>query len=148
MALANCYARFFSRRKTDVETVVMLLDIETNSSNLVICRHENLLFASSIPIGASQLSDDNMVTRLVLELTASRRRFASIHRHAQIERLIFLSGRAADVEIYTTIAKQLEMQAQMGDCVAAVEMTDPERCGIDRRNGSVSWATAFGLSLS
>lgn len=148
MALANCYAKFFCRRRTDTETVVMLLNIETNSSNLVICRHENPLFASCIPIGSQQLADENMVTRLVLELTASRRRFASTRRHTQIERLIFLSGPAADVETYTTIAKQLEIQAQIGDCVAALEMADPDCCGIDRRNGNVSWATAFGLSLS
>jgi hypothetical protein len=42
----------------------------------------------------------------------------------------------------------LEVQAQMGDCMAAVEVSDPDRFGLDRRNGSVSWALAFGLSLS
>jgi Tfp pilus assembly PilM family ATPase len=126
----------------------MLLNIETNNSNLVICRQGNPLFASSIPIGANQLADENMITRLVLELTACRRRFTSAHRHTQIERLIFLSGQTSDVQAYTTIAKQLEIQAQMGDCLAAVEVGDPDTCGIDRRHGNVSWATAFGLSLS
>lgn len=148
VALANCYARFFSRREADSEAVVMLLDIETNNSNLVICRQVDPLFASSIPIGANQLADENLVTRLVLELTACRRRFSSAHRHTQIERLIFLSGRASDVQVYTTIAKQMGIQAQMGDCLAAIEVDNPDRCGIDRRNGNASWATAFGLSLS
>lgn len=148
MALTNCYAKFFSRRTADLEAIVMLLDIQTNCTNLVVCRHSNLLFASSIPIGAKLLNDERMVTRLVLELTACRRHLASIHRNARIERLIFLSGRAVDAEIYTTIAKQLGIQAQMGDCLAAVEMADPCRWEIDRRDGNVNWATAFGLSLS
>jgi Tfp pilus assembly PilM family ATPase len=148
MALAACYSKFFGRRKSDLDAVVMLLDVETNCTNLVICRHKNPLFACSIPTGARHLADEKMVTRLVLELTASRRHFSSIQHDAQIERLIFLSGRAVDAEIYTTIAKQLEIKAQMGDCLAAAEIANPYRSGIDRRDSHVNWATAFGLSLS
>jgi len=160
-ALANSYTRFFGRRKTDIEAIVMLLEIEPNRTNVVICRHKNLLFARSIPIGAKQLENapecdegrsvpqaDEMMTRLVLELTACRRHFDSMHRKAQMERLIFFSGRAADKEICTAIAKQLEMPAQMGDCLAAVEIASPYDSGIDRRGCRVNWATAFGLSLS
>jgi len=150
VALATCYTGLFGRRTADVAAIVMLLDIEPNYTNLVICRHRNPLFACSIPIGLRQLSDESAVTRLVLELTASRRQFASMHRIAQIERLIFLSGQAVDANIYTTIAKQMEIQAQMGDCLAAVEIENPYRSGIDRRDGNanVNWAIAFGLSLS
>jgi len=150
VALANCYTRFFGRRKADLKAIVMLLDIEPNYTNLVICRHKNPLFACSIPIGLRRLDDERIVTRLVLELTACRRRFASMGRSAQIERLIFLSGPAVDANTYTTIAKQMEIQAQMGDCLEAVEIENPFRSGIDRRNGNanVNWAIAFGLSLS
>jgi Tfp pilus assembly PilM family ATPase len=150
LALACSYTNFFGRRKTDIEAIVMLVDVETNCTNVVICRHKNLLLAHSIPIGANQLQDnDEITTRLVLELTGCRRRFASLYGIAQIERLIFLSGKTVERDIYTTIAKQLEMSAQMGDCLAAVEF--PENagdCGIDRRQCKVSWATAFGLGLS
>jgi hypothetical protein len=82
----------------------------------------------------------------------------------QIERLIFLSSQTTvDKEIYITIAKQLDIPAQVGDCLAAVEILDPVCLGgnrrhdgdkepagapIDRRNCEVNWATAFGLSLS
>ena len=151
-ALANSYAEFFGRRKTDIEAIVMLLDIEVNCTNVVICRAKTPLFARSIPIGASQLgasqAADETMTRLILELTGCRRQFSSMHRKAQAERLIFLSGRAVDKGICTTIAKQLEMPAQMGDCLAAVEMVSPYDSGIDRRGCQINWATAFGLGLS
>jgi len=148
VALASCYARFFGRRKSDLDAIVMLLDIEPDCSNVVISRHKNPLYACSIPMGTKQLKDEKMVGRLVMELTAARRQFLSLYKNMQIERLIFLSGLAVDPDVYRTVAKQLEIQAQMGDCMAAIELTDPDRFGLDRRNGKVSWALAFGLSLS
>jgi Tfp pilus assembly PilM family ATPase len=147
VALAGCYARFFGRRKTDLDAIVMLLDIQSDGTNMVICRHKNPLFAAFMPIGARQLKDEQLVGRLVMELTACRRDFLSLYKNVQIERLIFLSGLAVEADIYRTIARQLEVQAQMGDCMAAVEVSDPDRFGLDRRNGTVSWALAFGLSL-
>lgn len=148
VALTNSYIKFFGRRKADIEAIVMLLDIEANCTNVVICRHKNLLFARSIPIGAKQFDGEKMVTRLVLELTACRRHFGSLYGGARIERLIFLSERAVDRDVCATIAKQLEMPAQMGDCLKAVETGDPCGSGVDRRGCKFSWATAFGLSLS
>lgn len=161
VALANCYTRFFGRRKSDLEVIVMLVCIEADCTNVVICRHKNLLFARSISTGLSQLGNKKAVNTLVLELTACRRHFASMHPRAQIERMIFLSGQNVDKDMCVTIAKQLEIPAQMGDCLAAVEITDARRLGgdckrdedssgtpIDRRNCQVNWAIAFGLSLS
>jgi len=161
VALANCYTRFFGRRKTDLEAIVMIVCIEANCTNVVICRHKNLLFARLISIGRSQLGNKKELNRLVLELTACRRQFASMYPKAQIERLIFLSGQSVERDICMTIAKQMEMPAQLGDCLAAVEITDTCRLSrdsegdkgssgtpIDRRNCQVNWAIAFGLSLS
>jgi type IV pilus assembly protein PilM len=161
MALTNCYARFFGRRKSDLEAVVMLIDVEAAHTNVVICRHRKLLFARSISIGSKQLADEQAITRLVLELTGCKRHFSSIYRSAKkVERLIFLSGQAADKQECASIAKQLEMPAQIGDCLAAVRITDPYRLGIDRRISAsdrvtavpgqerINWAIAFGLSLS
>lgn len=148
VALANCYIRFFGRRKVDLRTVIMLLDIEAHCTNVVICRHRNLLFARSIPIGAQQLGDEKILTRLVLELNACRRHFSSMHPSTRIERLVFLSGSAVDENVYRTMAKQLEMQAQVGDCLAAVELESLYTSGVDRRDSRVNWAIAFGLSLS
>jgi Tfp pilus assembly PilM family ATPase len=148
VALAQCYARFFGRRQTDLDAVVLLLDIQPECTNMVISRHKNPLYACSVPMGAKQLQDEQAVGRLVMELTAGRREFLSLYKNVQIERLIFLSGLAVEAEVYRAIAKQLEVQAQMADCMAAVEIKDPDRLGLERRNGSASWALAFGLSLS
>ncbi len=149
IALTNSYTRFFGRRDADIKAIVMLLNIGTNYTNVVFCRHKNLLFARSIPIGTKQLRTKKMVTRLIIELTNCKRQFASMYKKARPERLVFLSGQAVDTEIYKTIAMQLEMAAQMGDCLAAVEMpASRDYSQIDRRNCNVDWATAFGLSLS
>jgi hypothetical protein len=84
-----------------------------------------------------------------------------MYPRAQIERLIFLSGQAVKRDICMTIAKQLEIPAQLGDCLVAVEITDAARLSrdskgdkgslgapVDRRNSQLNWAIAFGLSLS
>ncbi|MGD8787566.1 MAG: pilus assembly protein PilM [Phycisphaerales bacterium] len=161
MAMANCYTKFFGRRKSDHDSIVMLVCIETNYTNVVMCRHKNLLFARSISIGLSQLDNKKTLNRLILELTACRRQFASMYQKANIERLIFLSGNTVDREICMDIAKQLEMPAQVGDCLAATEITNPNQLdteskgdknssgkSIDRRNCRVNWTISFGLSLS
>ena len=166
-ALANCYTKFFGRRKSDLETIVMLVCIEANYSNVVICRHNNLLFARSLSTGLNQLDNKKSVNKLVLDLTECRRQFTSMNPRGQIGRLIFLSSETTvDKEICVKIAKQLDIPAQVGDCLAAVEIIEPSRLGgkpksnddnnnkestdtsIDRRNCEVNWATAFGLSLS
>ena len=159
-ALANCYVKFFARRTSDLKTVVMLICVEVDCTNIVICRYENLLLARSLPIGAERLADEQAATRLVMELTACKRQFGLIYRNAAIERLIFLSGQSVCVDMYAKIAKQLEMPAQMGDCLAAVEIGKSCKLGqddrgqerldnsIDRRDCHVNWAVSFGLSLS
>ena len=148
IAMVNSYAKFFGKRKTDVNAIVMLLDIEQTGSNVVISRHDELLFARSILIGANQLNDDKSITKLILELNACRRQFNSMYKRSQIERLVFLSGTAVESGICATIAKKLELPAHVGDCLAAVETKDIHQLGIDRRESEVNWATAFGLSLS
>ena len=140
-------ARQRLRRKTDINVVAMLLDIEANCTNLVICRHKNLLFARSIPIGAKQLKNEASIKKLVLELNGCKREFSTMYRNAQIDRLLFLSGHAVDRDICTEIAKLLEMPAQIGDCLAAVEIPNTSNLGTDRRDSRINWATAFGLSL-
>ena len=161
VALVNCYTRFFGRRQTDLDSVVMLVEIENDCTNVVICRHQNLLFARSIPVGATVQNNESEVTRLIMELTSCKRQFAQLYNNFQIDRLIFLSSRAEDREICATLAKKLEMPAQVGDCLAAAETADPYRLSredriykqisgnpIDRRDNQVNWAIAFGLSLS
>ena len=161
LALTNCYVKFFGRRKSDLEAIVMLICLEDNCTNVVICRHKNLLFAHSVSIGLKQLVDEQSVSRLVMEITGCKRQFNMMYRNAQIERLIFLSGQAVDKNVCATIARQLEMPAQIGDCLAAVEISKSCRLRedvenekehlndqIDRRDCPVNWTVTFGLSLS
>jgi Tfp pilus assembly PilM family ATPase len=161
VALVNCYTKLFGRRQSDLEAVVMLVNIESDYTNVVICRHGSLLFARTILIGSEQQNDESAVTRLIMELIGCKRQFLSMYNNFQIERLIFLSSRAEDRDMCATIAKKMEMPAQVGDCLAAAETADPYRLSredksnknitgfpIDRRNNQVNWATAFGLSLS
>jgi len=152
IAMANSYAKFFGAHKSDIQAIVMLLDIETEFTNIVICRHKNPLFAYTIPMGAKHIDTDKIITKLVLEINVCRRQFRSMYGKAQIERLIFLSGTPygaiGDKDKYRIIAAQLEMPAQMGDCLAAVKIEAPYNIGIDRSQFQLSWVTAFGLSLT
>ncbi len=70
IAMVNCYTRFFGRRQSDLDSVVMLVDIENYCTNVVICRHQNLLFAHTISIGAVRQNDESEVTSLIMELTS------------------------------------------------------------------------------
>lgn len=150
-ALTNCYTRFFGRRKTDLQSIVILIDIEPHCSNVVICRSRKLLFACSIALGSKTLDSDDAVSKLVSELVSCKRYFCSLQKGTQIERLVFLSGnQPSDIrkDYCATIARKLNMPAQLGDCLAAVRMDNSYECGVDRRQRQYSWATAFGLSLS
>ena len=151
LALANSYVNFFGRRSCEVKTVVMLMDIGTNHTNVAICRHKNLLFARVIPIGFRQISQGEFVQRLMSEVEACCRHFESTPRGIHIERLLFLSGRSADKNICESIAalaERMQIPAQIGDVLGAVEVPNGFELEIDRRGCRVDWATAFGLSLT
>jgi len=150
LALANTYVNFFGRRKSDRDAVVIILDFEINNCNLLICRHRNPLFAKSVSIGISDLKTDEDFNHFMLEINACKRHFSSLYKKAIIERAIFLSGDNTSVEaqnIFVNIAKQLEVPAQIGNCMAAVNVLN--KVGfVERRDCDFSWAAAFGLSLS
>jgi Tfp pilus assembly PilM family ATPase len=161
LALINCYVRLFGRRRSDLDAIVMLICMEEDCTNVVVCRHKKLLFAHSIAIGVRNLVDAQTISRLVMEITSCKRQFNMMYRNAQIERLIFLSGQAVNKEVCAAIARQLEMPAQVGDCLAAVEIAKSCRLSkdvengkdtavgpIDRRECPDNWAVTFGLSLS
>ncbi len=148
LALVNTYVKFFGRRSTDRETVVMLVDTGVLRTNVVICRHKDLLFARSIPVGTKLLKMGESTSRLIAEIAACRQSFYSLYKKARIERVIFMTGQAVDKDIYTSIAIQLQLPAQIGDCMSAVSIAEDNPLDIGRRNNQFSWATAFGLSLS
>ena len=161
MALIEAYKKFFCRRKSDVNSIVMLVDIGAEFSKVVICMGSELLFARLIPIGACNMgagAGDTSIGELTREIMGCRRDFGRMYKNAKIERLTSISGRAVSRESYMSIARQLELPAQIGDCFGAIEVADPEMSMFDRRLGDLEagivrvedfgWATAFGLSLS
>ncbi len=147
-ALTKSYVKFFGRRQADLETVVMLIDVGVIRTNVVICRHKNLLFARSIPTGLRFLTDQDSLNQLVLEISSCRQQFSSIYKKSRIERLLFISGQAVDRNICVMIAKQIQVAAQIGDCLSAVQTSNHHNSGMEKRNCQFSWATAFGLSLA
>jgi len=150
IAVARTYTGFFGRRKTDRDAVVLILDMAPKYCNLLICRHQNPLFAKTISTGIEDLADNDTLNRFVLELNACRRHFSSLYKKPEIERTIFLAGELGGVATQSalaTIARQLELPAQMGNCMAAVEVSNGGSL-VERRDCNFSWATAFGLSLS
>ncbi len=147
VALLNTYTSFFGRRSSDFKSVVMLLDASPKLVNVVICRHRELLFARSIAVGTKDLSSEEMMKRLMLELTACKRHFGSMYRSCRIERLVFLSGETLDRETCALIARQMEMPAQMGNCMEAVEIENTQKLLTDGGGLGGGWAESFGLSL-
>jgi Tfp pilus assembly PilM family ATPase len=147
LALINTYVRLFGRRATDRQAVVMLIDVGILRTNVVICRHMDLLFARSIPVGIRLVKTGDLINRLITEISASKQNFGNLYKKAKIERVVFMSGQAVDKEVYVTIAKQLQMPAQIGDCLSAILTSQDAMKELDRRNSQFSWATAFGLSL-
>jgi Tfp pilus assembly PilM family ATPase len=151
MAMTNCYVRFFGRRESDVEMTSMLMTVDQDYSNIVICKHTEVLFARTIPIGIVHFSRKEMVTRLMSEIDACCRYFESIYSGKHVERLVFFSGRSVNefvCEKISELAQRIHVPAQIGDVLAAVDTEDNNNSGVDRRGSDVDWSLAFGLSLS
>jgi Tfp pilus assembly PilM family ATPase len=151
MAMASSYTRFFGRRAEDERAVVMLVDIGANHGNVVICKHKNLLFARVISAGYNQLNKDVSAEQFMSEIDACWRYYESLTHSRRIERLIFLASRSVDKIICENVAhfaQKMQVPAQIGDVLAAIQIKDGQNTVIDRRGLQVDWATTFGLSLS
>lgn len=150
LAMVAGYTSFFGRRRSDAEVTVLLLEIGANFTKVAICRHKQLMFARLIAIGMKQLENEDTVNRLVLELLSCARYFEGSIKGAHIDRLIFFGGQTTDKSLCQSIAhlaQQLHVPAQIGDVLAAVEMTQPGK-NFERRGSQVNWTSSFGLSLS
>jgi len=151
MAMASSYTSFFGRRAEDEHTVVMLIDIGANHSNVVICKHVNLLFARVISAGFNQFGKDISTDQFISEIDACWRYYESLTHSRHIERLVFLASRSVDKSICEKVAhfaQKMQTPAQIGDVLAAVRVRDERSIGIDQNNMQVDWATTFGLSLA
>lgn len=152
LTMANCYVKFFGRRKADAETIVMLLDISETYTNVAIVKNDNLLFARIIPTGFANLNDDNKVEQLMSEISACAKFFeTSINGSSSVDKILFFSGAGANNEIcekVSNLAMELHIPALIGDVMGAVKIKDPENLHIERRDSKINWTMSFGLSLS
>jgi Tfp pilus assembly PilM family ATPase len=146
-ALHQCYCRFFGRRDSDQKSTVMLLDVRRDSTHAVICRQDKMFFARRLSVGAEALGNEKMLNRLILEIGTCRRDFGMLYSDVTLTRLVFLSGDSVPNDVYMAIAQELEMTAQVGDCLNAVAqtplVTEQKNCNLT----SGSWASAFGVCL-
>lgn len=150
MAMIRSFTSFFCRRENEQNKVAILLDVGTNHSNVVITRGPDLLFARVMSIGYLQLEQGQMVQRLFSEIDACVRYFEESGADLRIERMIFLAGcgtTPALCEKVAELAQRMQVPAQIGDVLNAIEINQGPECLVDRRNSKVDWATTFGLSL-
>ena len=150
-SLIQCYTTFFCRRQNEQDHIAILLDVGTNHTNVVICRGSSLLFARVISIGYAQLNENRMAQRLLAEIDACIRYFEGLPGSETIGRMVFLAGSGTSssrCEKIAELAQQMQVSAQIGDVLCAIEMNHGPACMVDRRNSRIDWAMVFGLSLN
>ena len=151
IVLVNCYMNFFGRRKTDADTVVLLINASATGCNAVICRQDDVLFARAIPYGISTLAEPGTAEKLASEIEACIRYFQTTVRTAMVERIVLLANEGVDprlVRCILSVAKKYSLPAHVGDVLAAAVDGGTYKRGIDSRGAKHDWTTAFGLSLS
>lgn len=150
VAMVRSFMGFFCRRSNEQERIALLLAIGTNHTKVVITRGTDLLFARMVSIGHEQIEQGQMVQRLFSEIDACVRYFESTTTTGQIERLLFFTGSGVTpmlCEKVAELAQKMQVPAQIGDVLSAIEINQGPDCLIDRRNSRIDWATTFGLSL-
>ncbi|MBL7214150.1 MAG: pilus assembly protein PilM [Phycisphaerae bacterium] len=150
VAMIRSFTGFFCRRENEQDKIAILLSIGANHTNVVIARGMDLLFARMISIGHVQLEQGQMVQRLFSEIDACIRYFETGAGNVQIDRLLFFTGSGVSTtlcEKVAELAQKMQIPAQIGDVLSAVEINQGPTCLIDRRNNRIDWATTFGLSL-
>lgn len=151
LALINSFTHFFCRRSTEQDKIAILLSVGTNHTNIVITRGPDLLFARYVAIGYTQLEQGQMVQRLFSEIDACVRYFETGTGNLLIERLLFFTGSGVSrllCDKVSELAQKMQVPAQIGDVLSAIEINQGPDCLVDRRNSKVDWATTFGLSLN
>ncbi len=151
LAMINSFTRFFCRRQNEQDKIAILLSVGTNHTNVVITRGPELLFARVVAIGYQQLEQGQMVQRLFSEIDACVRYFETGPGNLLIERMLFFTGSGVSrvlCDKVAELAQKMQVPAQIGDVLSAIEINQGPDCLVDRRNSKVDWATTFGLSLN
>ena len=92
---------------------------------------------------------DGKISELAEKITQCARYYESIFRNHTIDRVIFIGGQAHNKRLCQSIAKRLNLPAQVGDPLAGIQQAEQVgwNVGIDARQPNPSWAVAIGLSL-
>jgi len=149
-AMIQSFMSFFCRRDNERDMTAILINVGTNHTNVVITRGPSLLFARVMSIGYVQLEQRQMVQRLFSEIDACMQYFGDSAAATPIGRIVFLASTDASRTLcdkLAGLAQKMQVAAQIGDVLSAIEINQSPECLIDRRNCKVDWATAFGLSL-
>jgi hypothetical protein len=85
---------------------------------------------------------------VTVALASCRREFSLLYKNTPIERLIFFSGPTIDPRFCQTLAAQMEIRAQLADCLQAVRTTDSNRSDpLVQGAAEANWVFSFGLSV-
>lgn len=184
-AVAECFVRLF-RRAGDESQVTLLLDIGWSSTQVVLTRGHNLVFARNLAFGGQSLVEEmtaalsvgpelahevrckmlegagdpaaeedlfrlleRRVAEVAEEITQCLRYYESSFPAGTVDRVLFLGGQAHEKRLCQSIAKRLNLPAQVGDAMVGIKCAGrPGRsAGLEAPQPHPSWAVAIGLSL-
>lgn len=89
------------------------------------------------------------LAKLTEELTQCLRYYESVFRNQAVSRVIFVGGQAYDKRLCQTIARRLNLPAQIGDPLLQVRRVEgiPRETCLNRHEPCPDWTVAVGLSL-
>ena len=92
---------------------------------------------------------DEPLADLAHEINQCLHYYESAFRNQPVDRIVFVGGGAYDKRLCQTLARQLNMPAQIGDPLVRVRRPEGVALppGLDRREPQPNWAVAVGLSL-
>lgn len=92
---------------------------------------------------------DDSIAELADRIIQCVRYYESVFRNQAIGRVIFLGGQAHSKRLCQSIARRLNLPAQVGDPMAGIKRASNAAwdIGLDARQPNPSWAVAVGLSL-
>ena len=93
---------------------------------------------------------DAGIVEIADEIIKCLRYHESVFTDRSIERVIFVGGQAYNSRLCESIARRLNLPAQVGDPMAGIKWSQQGQWDsqLDRRKPNPSWAVAIGLSLS
>ncbi len=143
-AMISSYS--LQRTQTD-SSFVMLVDVATNHTNVVICRGKTLYYAHSIHVGARDLEAGTKIRLLTDYIDSCRKHFKRIYGNRLIKRSIFFVGKAVDRDTIVKIATQVGIPAQLCDPFEVIKVSNCNAEGANFEKTRSSWIAAIGVGL-